>query len=386
MGRVLILDGHERSALAAVRSLGRRLEAVVASESRGGSLAARSRYAAAGLCCPSPAHAAAEFQAWLTQECERGGYEMVLPLTDVSVPLVLQIKDRLERWTKVPFVDLATYEAASDKRRLLELAERLGVPTPRSIFARQPAELAAGRVEMDFPLVIKPQRSKTLVEGRVLETGPVYVRSAAELRAVLTRHPVLSRVPVIVQERIEGQGIGLFALYQEGRPVRLFAHRRLMEKPPSGGVSVLCESIHLEADAREQGLKLLSALGWHGAAMVEWRRSRQGALYLMEINARFWGSLQLAVDAGVDFPYDLYRLSQGTRLDPTAGGYRVGRRCGWLLGLVDHYYLRLKKRQLRAGGWPRPWKWPHTADFVWRLDDPRPFWWELTGWLGRRGR
>ena len=37
--------------------------------------------------------------------------------------------------------------------------------------------------------------------------------------------------------------------------------------------------------------------------MVEFKHDeRDGVPKLMEINGRFWGSLQLAIDAGVDFP------------------------------------------------------------------------------------
>ena len=40
-----------------------------------------------------------------------------------------------------------------------------------------------------------------------------------------------------------------------------------------------------------------------GVAMVEYRYDPASRRYVfMEINGRFWGSLQLAIDAGVDFP------------------------------------------------------------------------------------
>jgi hypothetical protein len=51
----------------------------------------------------------------------------------------------------------------------------------------------------------------------------------------------------------------------------------------------------------------------------------------MEVNARFWGSLQLAIDAGVDFPWLLYQLAEGQTLDPMSH-YTVGVRSRWLLG------------------------------------------------------
>ena len=138
--------------------------------------------------------------------------------------------------------------------------------------------------------------------------------------------------PVLLQERIEGPGRGLFACFDRGQPVAFFAHRRLREKPPSGGVSVLCESTTLDPIAVDYGTRLLSRLGWHGVAMVEFKQdNRDGSLRLMEINARFWGSLQLAIDAGVNFPCILADIAAGK---PPTGPmqYRVGVRTRWLAG------------------------------------------------------
>ncbi len=63
----------------------------------------------------------------------------------------------------------------------------------------------------------------------------------------------------------------------------------------------------------------------------------------MEVNGRFWGSLQLAIDAGVDFPLLASRLALGQPLDAPAS-YRVGVKSRWLLGDLDHLLLRLFRR------------------------------------------
>ena len=56
--------------------------------------------------------------------------------------------------------------------------------------------------------------------------------------------------------------------------------------------------------------RLLGALDWHGIAEVEFRLdARDNVPKLMEINPRFWGSLCVAIKAGVDFPYMLYRIA-----------------------------------------------------------------------------
>lgn len=68
----------------------------------------------------------------------------------------------------------------------------------------------------------------------------------------------------------------------------------------------------------DAGLRLLDALAWHGVAMVEFKRDRRtGEFMLIEINAKFWGSTELALRAGVNFPGDLVRIFRGERLQYT---------------------------------------------------------------------
>jgi hypothetical protein len=110
-----------------------------------------------------------------------------------------------------------------------------------------------------------------------------------------------SAYPLILQQRIVGPGTGIFLLLWDGRVRAVFAHRRLREKPPAGGVSVYRESIVADPALVERSRRLLARLHWQGVAMVEFKIDAfTGTPYLMEINGRFWGSLQLAIDAGID--------------------------------------------------------------------------------------
>jgi predicted ATP-grasp superfamily ATP-dependent carboligase len=127
-------------------------------------------------------------------------------------------------------------------------------------------------------------------------------------------------------------------------------------------------------------------VGWHGVAMVEFRITPDGTPYLMEINTRFWGSLQLAVNAGVDFPWLLYQITCGSQVMPVSD-YRTGIRLYWLLGNLDWLYLMLRdsefsiKEKLMAVASflkPSPFK---TKFEVARLTDMRPFWWELKQYI-----
>lgn len=61
----------------------------------------------------------------------------------------------------------------------------------------------------------------------------------------------------------------------------------------------------------------------------------------MEINTRFWDSLQLAIDGGLEFPYLLYRIAREEKLQPPTL-YKEGVRLRWLLGDLDRLYIVLK--------------------------------------------
>src|SRR6185503_9660028 len=174
-----------------------------------------------------------------------------------------------------------------------------------------------------------------------------HVSNAVECRRVLAALPTAA-FPVLLQRRVSGVGEGFFALRWGGRTVSMFAHRRLREKPPAGGVSVYRESIALDDGLMGPGLRLLEALGWNGVAMIECKREEAtGRQVIMEVNGRFWGSLQLAIDAGVDFPSLLVRCAAGETV-PFSADYRVGVRSRWFWGDVDHLYLRLRNGSRRG--------------------------------------
>jgi predicted ATP-grasp superfamily ATP-dependent carboligase len=121
-----------------------------------------------------------------------------------------------------------------------------------------------------------------------------------------------------------------FLFGPKASPLAHFSHRRLREYPVSGGPSTLRESID-DPLAKDYGERLLKALDWYGVAQVEFRYDpRDGLPKLMEINPRFWGSLPLAVFAGVDFPYLLFRLALGLPAEKAAP-YALGKKCRWIL-------------------------------------------------------
>jgi predicted ATP-grasp superfamily ATP-dependent carboligase len=338
--RVLITDGHQRSALAAVRALGRAGIDVIVGETEVPNLSSRSRYSAAAFQYPSPFTDEPAFIAAIEQNARMFGADLVIPMTDVTSAVLSEQRARLEPRTRVAVVDAETFWRASDKVALHRLADTLDVPNPTVRYVDDPASIGS-LDDLSFPCVVKPARSRLRTATGWIGTSVWRAKTPDDLRKLLSTRPEL-RHPFMLQRQIVGDGLGLFALCDRGDMKIVFAHRRLREKPPWGGVSVLREAIAPDPTALEYADRLLRSLNWHGVAMVEFKRdAASGQVHLMEVNGRFWGSLQLAIDAGINFPLHLVRLYRGQDV-PIRPAYTVGQRSRWLLGDLDHLLLRLK--------------------------------------------
>jgi predicted ATP-grasp superfamily ATP-dependent carboligase len=304
---VLISDEHYKHSLAIVRHLGRKGVHVSIVATSKESLACRSRYCRKWIPARA-AHVDALLDTML-ETVKSEHFDLVMP---VSYPLTLGLAARRSEFipfTHVELVGRDVIELAANKRQMIDLAASLGIPVPRTVPAAE-VEKHAGK--LTFPVVIKPGKESP---GR----PPIrYARNWDQLRSMLglaantqsARHADDS----LVQEFIPGYGCGLFASYQHGVCKRVFMHRRVREYPPTGGVSSCAESFY-DVKLENHGRRMLDALQWHGIAMVEFRQdSRDGEYKLMEINPKFWGSLDLALAAGADFPGDLCRMAAGKTL------------------------------------------------------------------------
>ena len=307
---VLVLDGHSRAAVETVQSLGRAgLEIDVASESLH-CAATRSRYAARKLQQPPPL-VPENFHRWLHAQDRRRNYELIVPTTETSLMSLrlLGESDSLRRRAVLPG-DRAI-DVALDKFKTWQLGRELGVRAPETALVSRQQNLV---LPANYPVVVKSLHSKIVVDGALQTVAAEIVRDEDAYRRRIEQW--LPFTDVLRQEFVFGRGVGAEFLFDRGRKVWHFVHERVHEVPLTGGASSYRRSIPpmpaLLADAE----RILTALEWHGVAMVEFRVDPQGQHWLIEINPRLWGSLALAIDAGVDFPLGLWLLAQGSKIPP----------------------------------------------------------------------
>jgi protein-tyrosine-phosphatase/predicted ATP-grasp superfamily ATP-dependent carboligase len=210
----------------------------------------------------------------------------------------------------------SSVQTALDKQAVWDLARRVGARVPSGDLV---SEESAPPV--DFPVVLKPALSKSTASGVVQEFHVTIARDLTQWQTALASTD--QGVPIQQQQYIAGKGLGVEMLFEHGTPRWAFLHERVHELPLTGGGSSYRVSLGLRDDLVESATLLLSALAWHGVAMVEFKVTPSGEAYLMEINPRLWGSLALAIDCGVNFPVGLLCLSVGRPLPPQPK-YRTG--------------------------------------------------------------
>ncbi len=389
---VVVTDGEQRAALAVVRSLGRAGYRCAVCSATGRSLAGASRFAAADHAVPNALRGPAAFAAAIVTLVANEHAALVVPVTEAAMLALLPERAKLAPGV-LPFPDADVFRRLTDKAELLRVAPEVGIAVPRQlVLARRAAADALAPDQVRMPAVLKPSRSVAGAGGARLRLAVRHAADWSEFRRVIAELPA-EAYPLLLQERIVGPGVGIFLLLWNGQLVAQFAHRRLREKPPSGGVSVYRESIVADPELVARSRALLERFGWRGVAMVEYKLdAATGTPYLMEINGRFWGSLQLAVDAGVDFPALLAAVALGEPVEPMPH-YRVGVRSRWWWGDVDQLLLRLRRssaelslppdaptRAAALAAFLRLW-WPGDRNEILRWADPGPFFRETTLWL-----
>jgi len=394
---ILITDPEQRAALAAARSLARAGHRVITYGSSRG-LAGWSRSVCAHVpsrplrrdTLPDPADD-------VRSVVQSRSIDGIFPITDASCRWLLPLRPALD--TIVIGPEAEAYDRASDKVKVTKAAETVGIRTPHQVVLCDPSMWRPELVTWQGVTVIKPARSAVLVNGVVERHGVQYVDGEPALSRVLPTLPE-SAFPLLLQERCSGEGAGVFLLRASGKTLMRFGHRRIREKPPSGGVSTCREAIEPPAELASCCELLLDALAYEGPAMIEFKRNTAtGEWVLMEINARLWGSTQLAVDAGVDFPLGTLQWAFGDPVCTTMP--KPGTRTTWELGELDHAVALAKGTPLSlrlpagsptgAGPAIRALldRQRHERAEVLRLRDPMPFLVEAAHWFGgllsRRG-
>lgn len=342
----LVTSGHTRAGLATVRSLGRAGIAVAVGAPMRPALAMWSRYATATLLLPDAAKAAKRFADAVAEEAEARRSVTVFCATDAELWALSRWRDQLPPSARRVLPPHDAVARTLDRTTLHDLARSLGIACVDTLrldaqSGVEPVLRQAAR--MGFPALVRPLVPwEEREDGTRRESARMPVRSIAELRRLVYENEGLIGSGCLIEPRPRGTYIGYATVCDAGVPLVEVFRERMRERSALSGISTLSRTVPADPELRDLARRLLRALKWQGPAMVECLRTRDGVLRLVTVVGRLWGSIQLAIDAGVNVPLLCYRLAEGSPLPDTLRVARAGVGLRWVVGDLQQAAQRIR--------------------------------------------
>lgn len=360
--------------LGAIRSLGRAGIPVVGLDPDETHVGFSSRYCDAEK-CPHPVREPEHLVEFLLEQAKRLDEPAVLsPASDAFVLFMSRYRAELAGHFRFILPSPDVVEASVDKRKLYDLAQRAGVPFAATHYPANMDDIFRIKDELEYPAYIKPYHSH-LWQMAFPGTGKgIKVFTPAELLASFERiFP--SGNEAMVQSIIAGPASNIRSvrvyINREGEVLGAFTNRKIRQFPTEFGRAVLAESIH-DPELREMGLKFFRDIDYRGFGLIEFKRDdRDGLLKVTDLNPRWLKTVNLATDAGIDFPLLHYLDLTGREPQPQME-FKAGVR--WLdaIGDVASAWSLYRAGELSRGSWARSWLGVRSHA-VFARDDLKPF-------------
>jgi len=333
--RILVLDAANYNTLAIVRYLGKMkdVELDVVGYNRM-SLSFFSRYVSNRIIIANPKISEEKFYNKLLSIIQKNKYDLIMPVGFHTHKICSDNRDEILKYTHIVLPSKQSFEIASSKAATYQLAEKIGISCPNTYSVSSYDEIKS--LSVSFPIVVKaPFEIGKAAVAYVSNNAEMY-RNALKIKAELD---LSDKIIPIIQEYIKGDGYGFFAYYEDGICKQYFMHKRIREYPPSGGISVCAEGFY-DDELVKAGKKMLDYLKWNGVAMVEFKKDVKDGIYkLMEINPKFWGSLELALASKVNFPGYIIKRVKNEPIEQQVQYKRI--RFHWILnGEIYHFFIK----------------------------------------------
>lgn len=323
--RALILTaGRARGALAALRALDRAGWHVGVGTPDGAGMVAVSRACARRHVVPRPRGDGTAFVQGVRRAVLDERYDVVFGGGDDWVAALATYRDQIPAAVAHP--SARSIGQSLDKLGLARRAAEVGIAAPCTVLAT-----AEEMRRWSGPVVVKcqshwhaGQTQEHRIEARRFDDA----RSAAPRVAELSR----AGFRAVLQQPVDGQLGALIGLYADGRLQARVQQVTSGLWPTPSGVSTRALTVPVDEDLARRVDLLLHGMQWSGLVELQFLTGVDGVPHLIDINARFYGSMALALAAGANLP-DLWgRQTLGQPLPADLADARAGVRFLWTAG------------------------------------------------------
>lgn len=343
MAKILVTDCWTNKSLSVVRSLGLAGHEVHVCSHKRLAAAIYSRFVKKKYFLPEPNNNPSVFYNKLKDLITLSDFDAVMPLEEATIIVLHEMKwKEANQFSKTIFLlqEWSSFEKANNKWTTYLEAQKVNVPAPLSFLPQHDEEIKYAISQLGYPFIIKPCSS----------SGSRGIKKIETVNDFTLHYPLIKKKygnPILQQYLPqEGQGLGVGLLANKGKIEVAYTYKRLREFPVNGGPGTLRETT-FDEELLEYAKKLMESLNFSGVAMIEFKKDiHTGKPMLMEINPRFWGSLELAQVAGINFPDLWYKMAKGEKIESV--NYTKGIKCRWLLpGDIAHFIANRKRFSLQ---------------------------------------
>jgi D-aspartate ligase len=257
---------------------------------------------------------------------------VLFPTRDELVEAFSRNKSALAEVFRVPTPEWDVVKWACNKWNTYTLAEKIGIPIPKTWCPRTVADIDA--IDTIFPVCIKPAVKVEFFYATKAKAWRAETRD--ELKLMFEKAlPLVGSSEILVQEIIPGDGTTQFSscvFFKNGKAIATMEAQRWRQHPPEfGRAATFVESLDLP-EIVEPTLRLLREMNYYGLVEVEYKLDhRDGKYKLLDVNTRTWGFHALGSPAGADFSYLQFADQIGEVVEPCHG--RAG--VGWIRMVTD---------------------------------------------------
>ena len=255
---------------------------------------------------------------------------------DAMLLLVSRNRAELAKYYRFLLPAPELIEDLVNKIRFNDLAERLGLPVPRTVTSNQARTADEALERLTLPCVIKPNthigwfKSQAVMKQGGKPRKCLRADTAGEFRDLFGRTRETT-ADFVVQEYVEGSDACIYSFHSfsdaEGRPLAYYAGRKIRTYPKDSGLSTYLELVR-EPEVVRLGLDILRKMKFVGVGKIDFKKDvKRDRFYMLEVNPRFNLWNYLGAVCGVNLPHLAYRyLVEGyaPAANGTSPAYRTG--------------------------------------------------------------
>ena len=303
---VVIIEGHVQG-LANTRALGReKIPVIVVSEYN--CIARYSKFCKGFFRCPP--YLSDEFIDFLINLSEREDIQgwTLIPSNDHAVFNISQNRGKLKDYFSIISPVREVLENIYNKELLIKLCISNGISVPQSWFPQNNVNQTF--VDLKYPVLIKGKKGLTFYrkQGRkafLAENSIVLENQLAEIlkKSELSEIYLQNLVPLE-----KNKPVSFTSFSVNGDIKSYWMGVKIREHPEKFGTATYSKSINIQSLLAHAG-KLLKSLSFTGVSEIEFiLDSRDNEFKLIEVNARTWLWVDMAIKQGINYPLMIYNF------------------------------------------------------------------------------